>query len=146
MSAEKRARELLAAEYRKGDLGAFADLLDKEHQLALKADEAAISAIIAALTPQWQDISTAPRDGTMHLRGLWVQQHTRDGVATNWEVYHGFENQDGDFVDAQHGEDHGWPANEYHAWLPLPAPPECSSCDGSGSIWGTDRGSCHSAE
>lgn len=48
---EKRARELLAAEYRKSGHIALADMLGSENERAILLDRCALRAIIAALTP-----------------------------------------------------------------------------------------------
>ncbi|WP_242880775.1 DUF551 domain-containing protein [Stenotrophomonas maltophilia] len=63
---EKRARELLAAEYERDGREGMAESVRRGVNM-LGLDDVAIRAIIAALTPQWQPISGAPMDRTRLL-------------------------------------------------------------------------------
>lgn len=99
MSAEKRARELLA----ELNSNAIAYELLGETELPRLLREAA-----AALTPQWQPISTAPRDGT--AIDLWhpllgrIAESRWDTYLERWTI----------ICD---------PKVPTH-WMPIPAPPE----------------------
>ena len=70
---------------------------------------------------EWQPIETAPKDGTGHVRGLWVHS-AKTGKAIYWEAIAGYVNDDGDFVD--HDSNAPWRADDYTHWMPLPAPPD----------------------
>lgn len=71
---------------------------------------------------EWQPIETAPKDGTIHIRGLWV---TVKGVkAKEFQQFIGFIDEDGDFKDMVYFDDFGWAAKDYTHWMPLPEPPE----------------------
>lgn len=113
MSAEKRARELLAAELEKSGRF-FAATCVREGRSEWPADDA-VNAVLAALTPQWEPISTAPRDGTWILLarpghdevllGYWHRTHNawwgQGGTGGTWKKW-----------------------QEATKWLPVPAPPE----------------------
>lgn len=123
MSAEKRARELLAAEYAKVFRSAWAEMI-----LRGDNDESPeMMALIAALTPQWQPISTAPRDGTFILavcKGFtpaaaqWTTDFRPEGEFTFLEP--------GMFAAEDHWEEMLAQTDPWQPthWLPLPAPPE----------------------
>lgn len=65
-----------------------------------------------ALTPQWQPIETAPKDGTEILAWDGRGQATIHWSDGRWSlVYAGWRAEDGDFDGAI-------------SWQPLPAPPE----------------------
>lgn len=94
MSAEKRASELLVESRSRHVV----------RRTRLVHEDDALHAIETALTPQWAEISTAPRDGSRIM--LW---DSRDGgfpTFGSWRV--GSE------------EEHGTITH----WLPLPTPPE----------------------
>ena len=111
---EKKARELLETEYRReGHAGAMlmaGCLRDGETH----GFEVELRAIIAALTPQWQPIETAPKDGrALLLCCMTPSKYSRHEPG---------------FM-AVCGYDEGWSAfNRFHFppthWQPLPAPPE----------------------
>lgn len=115
---EKRARELLAAEWRKSsDFGVSGRMSTYMVGLIEKGewDEAAdMRAIRTALTPQWQPIETAPKDGTTVL----VCDRLGDcSVASYWARKPTY--WDGNWGD---GEYETRPSH----WMPLPAAPEVS--------------------
>lgn len=119
MSAEKRARELLADVYGRRGLSNLAQLIEKDGFNDPVIGGAA-EAVTAALTHQWQDISTAPRDGT---RILCV---TRGRVGIRYWNYQRFHANPRPFWDDDNPR---WGIsycrqNPPTHWLPLPAPPE----------------------
>ena len=69
---------------------------------------------------EWQPIETAPKDGTPHVRGLWVTSN-RTG-ARWWESIAGYVDDDGEFVD--HDGNAPWHGDDYTHWMPLPEPPK----------------------
>ena len=75
----------------------------------------------------WQPIETAPRDGTGHVRGLWVHS-AKTGKPIYWEAIAGYVNDDCEFVD--HDSNAPWRADDYTHWMPLPAPP-CATWKGA---------------
>jgi len=112
---EKRARELLAAEYAKGQFRAYAPEIRNGTTVAFDEEIRAIVAIIAALTPQWQPIESAPKDGTFYLatngREQRVENCPEGHVAGIWHRING------DWRGSALGDD------STH-WHPLSAPPE----------------------
>ncbi|MDQ7996116.1 MAG: hypothetical protein AAGC76_09705 [Luteibacter sp.] len=69
----------------------------------------------------WQDIATAPNDGTPHVRGLHV--YGPDGKYLYWEQVAGhIDTEDGAFYSE--GDICGWDANDFSHWHPLAAAPE----------------------
>ena len=70
---------------------------------------------------QWQPIETAPKDGAVHIRGLWVNVKN---APQEFQQFIGCINDDGDFVDPDYYDDFGWAADDYTHWMPLPEPPE----------------------
>jgi hypothetical protein len=68
---------------------------------------------------EWQPIDTAPKDGTPHLRGLWVNTSTGDV----WDIDAGYIDDHGDFLDL-FGDVLGWDVEDYSHWMPLPEPPK----------------------
>lgn len=76
----------------------------------------------ADLVPGWSsDMDAAPKDGTLHLRGLWVHS-AKTGKPLYWQVDAGGYD-DGEFT-GPHGDDFGWSADDYTHWMPLPSPPK----------------------
>jgi hypothetical protein len=71
----------------------------------------------------WKTIDSAPRDGTLHIRGLYVRGPKSHGVEWTWEVCVGYIDDNGDFID-QDDSYIGWEADDYEYWMPLPSPPE----------------------
>ena len=69
---------------------------------------------------EWQPIETAPKDGAVHVRGLFVR-NSRLGT-TRWEVIAGYLDEFGEFVD--HNGDSPWRSEDYEYWTPLPEPPK----------------------
>jgi hypothetical protein len=70
---------------------------------------------------KWLTIESAPMDGTLHVRGLYV--YRPDGSLIGWEAWIGYVEDDGhDFLDSN-GEHIGWEADHYSHWMPLPEPP-----------------------
>ena len=63
---------------------------------------------------EWQPIETAPKDGTGHVRRLWVHS-AKPGKAIHYV------NDDGEFVD--HDGNAPWRADDYTHCTPLPPPP-----------------------
>jgi hypothetical protein len=69
----------------------------------------------------WQDIATAPNDGTPHVRGLHV--YGPNGKYLYWEEVAGhIDTEDGAFYSE--GDVSGWDANDFSHWHPLAAAPE----------------------
>lgn len=68
----------------------------------------------------WQDIATAPNDGTPHVRGLHV--YGPDGKYLYWEEVAGhIDTEDGAFYSE--GDVSGWDASDFSHWHPLAAAP-----------------------
>ena len=66
------------------------------------------------LKMEWQPIETAPRDGTPHIRGLYVHQK-RSGMVDYvfWCCFIGYiEPEHGAFVSIE-GDDLGWDADYF---------------------------------
>lgn len=73
---------------------------------------------------EWQPIETAPKDGTRHVRGLWVTVTSGDRpTRKEWHEYVGYVSDDGRFVDPDYSDDFGWYANDFTHWTALPPPP-----------------------
>ena len=69
----------------------------------------------------WQPIETAPTD-RVHIRGLWV--HNNRSEKTWFAQFIGLINEEsGDFVDVDHGQDFGWDAADFTHWSELLPPP-----------------------
>lgn len=103
---EAKARELLAAEF--NDVARAEFERGGECRPLVVTVKSALAAIIAALTPQWQPISSAPRDGTRVL--LWNSADGGHAITGAWRL--------------ASAEDH----ETYTHWMPLPAAPE--ACNG----------------
>ena len=72
---------------------------------------------------KWQPIETAPRDSSLHVRGLWVY-HSRNGERLYWDAVAGYVDQEsGDFLQTC-GDDCGWDRADFTHWMSLPPPPE----------------------
>ncbi|WP_353099147.1 Lar family restriction alleviation protein [Stenotrophomonas lactitubi] len=75
----------------------------------------------------WVTISTAPNDGRLHIRGLWVTSRIEGKPDTReWRQFIGLINDDGDFVDPDYGESFGWGADQYDAWMPVADAPSAT--------------------
>lgn len=74
---------------------------------------------------EWQTIDTAPDDGTIHVRGLWVTVKWNGGPEEReWRQYVGYiEDESGRFIDTEYQQDFGWEAEDFSHWLHLPSPP-----------------------
>lgn len=122
MSAEKRARELLVNVYDHKGLSNLADLIVRGH-FNDPVIGGALEAIAAALTPQWAEISTAPRDGTPILIAGGTYEYDGYGPYPFLRVVIAYW-----YRDHWRGEDRQahdeWYVHEPTHWLPLPAPPE----------------------
>ncbi|MEN5154732.1 hypothetical protein [Stenotrophomonas muris] len=108
---ELKARELLVAEFERDGLVCHAQHI-RNGEMVYLDDGRALRAVIAALSPQWQPISTAPKHGQPVLLDHpdWHSRVMRGGWDAHelaWRV-HGF----------------GCPATQPTKWHPLPAPPE----------------------
>ena len=76
------------------------------------------------MTPEWQPISTAP-EGEPHVRGMWVFTWKGDRrVPSYFCADAGYVNEDGIFVHMNGDDDHGWSADDYDVWAPLPTIPD----------------------
>jgi len=80
----------------------------------------ALAALTAAKAGGWQDISTAPKDGTRFI--AWRKYSTRPLIARYWKDFGWFEDEDGLHL-----------YNLTH-WQPLPNPPKEQSAGGPGSV------------
>jgi len=70
----------------------------------------------------WSDISTAPKDGTPHLRGMWVFS-AATGKPVYFEVHCGYmDDEEGAFVTMDGYDDTGWDADDYDFWAEIPQP------------------------
>ena len=83
---------------------------DQMRAYALAALQAAQAALTAAKAGGWQDISTAPKDGTRFI--AWRKYSTRPLIARYWKDFGWFEDEDGLHL-----------YNLTH-WQPLPNPPK----------------------
>ncbi len=72
----------------------------------------------------WSPIGSAPNDGRPHIRGLW-ETSCIDGKpeSREWRQYIGLINDGGEFVDPECGENFGWAADQFDAWMPVAAAP-----------------------
>ncbi|MCX2894363.1 hypothetical protein ORG27_12325 [Stenotrophomonas lactitubi] len=111
---ELKARELLAEMARNFGQPEYAYHIGCGGVLD-KGDKKLIGPIIAALTPRWQPIETAPRDGQPVLldHPKWHTRVLRGG----WDVDEMAWRVDG----------FGCPATQPTKWHPLPAAPEVSA-------------------
>lgn len=82
-------------------------------------------AILAAVSPKWQPIETAPKDGTWVILGLsenWklgVDGRSCPGYwLTGWEHGVDYEGRESGWEDVYHND------VEPICWMPLPSPPE----------------------
>ncbi len=103
---EKRARELLAKEHRQDQRRAKGIRIG--HKSVSRDDHLAVCAIIAALTPQWQPIESAPTQGCILGYCAEDGQFVATWGAPGW------------FVDTGDSMIHAEPTH----WMPLRAPPE----------------------
>lgn len=104
---EKRARELLAAEYRSNRRNTHAEMIEAGDDPTTH-DEFAIRAIISALEPQWQPIESAPSQGCILAFCPDDGQYVATRSGNSWCL------DTGDvmlLMDPTH-------------WQPLPAPPQ----------------------
>lgn len=139
-SIERRARELLAECARKIGQPEYAYHVGCGGDLDLE-DQALIETLMVALTPQWQPIETAPKDGTLILLGrLGDEANDRLPISTPGRWFEGYEDSvddmghDDGFMDCEFQEfscPRSFGAESYrHAgyqpthWQPLPAAPE----------------------
>lgn len=79
----------------------------------------------------WPDISTAPRDGTPHFRGLYVRHRPIHDVTgarcyVYWDCFYGFWDEESDEFVSPSRDDFGWTAEDFTHWAPAPKPPEKS--------------------
>lgn len=130
-SIEKRARELLAECARKIGQPEYAYHVGCGGDLDLE-DQALIETLTVALTPQWQPIETAPKDGT----GILLS-NGKDVAEGHWYFEEGGTTEhrdlDGRYIDQTDSDGYaGWldwdggmqPAPTH--WMPLPAAPEAA--------------------
>ncbi len=139
-SIEKQARELLAELARNFGQPEYAYHIGCGGFLDA-ADRKAIAPIIAALTPQWQPIESAPRDGTVILLGrAGDEADDRLPISVPGRWFKGYEDgidymgHDDGFMDVEFQEfscPRSFGAESYRSegfqpthWMPLPAPPE----------------------
>lgn len=105
--------------------------IDDRLEFARAALEAALPHL-AALTPQWQEISTAPRDGSMFLGWVSAERHsTIDGQGSGisadtsevdfcwWRSCQDIE--EGGFYDNAMGQIGDFQLITH--WMPMPTPP-----------------------
>lgn len=70
---------------------------------------------------EWKPIDSAPDDGTLHARGVWINSYNQ----LAWMVDCGYINDEGCWVDSIGDQTHGWEAEEYTHWTEMPSePPE----------------------
>lgn len=118
---EKRARELLAAEIERDGFTHAAEWIRDPSKSLRHIEAEAIRAIIAALTPQWQPIESAPKDGTPIL-ACYAPHYETNGflpVAVRWRAYHPNARGNEEWRDSS-----GAKVRAITHWQPLPAPPE----------------------
>ena len=72
----------------------------------------------ALVVDDWQPIESAPTDGTIHVRGLWV----RTPRGSYFDAVVGGINDEGQFVDLDHDSTR-WDASDYTHWHRLSAAP-----------------------
>jgi hypothetical protein len=98
--------------------------LDRSDMRAMRAALEAIAPMLARVgVPEgWKPISTAPIDGTPHIRGLHVFS-VADGRCLYWDAVCGkIDTEDGSF-NALDGDIVGWDAADFTHWHPLSAAP-----------------------
>lgn len=76
----------------------------------------------AEVVEGWRPIETAPTDGTVHIRGLYVRGPKSHGIKWNWHANIGYVNDNGDFADMDDTYT-GWDAEDYEYWMPLSVAP-----------------------
>lgn len=113
---ELKARELLAAQCEADGMPEAAKTVRTGSFEGDAADgfRTTISALVAALSPQWQPIESAPKDVSTFLAGEF---YFTDGACVYKECSTAFRNKDGRVYC--HDEN----VTPTH-WQPLPAPPE----------------------
>ena len=144
VAIDKKARELLAAAYRQSE---YPPMGHESHNLIHgrpeRRERAALAAIVAALTPQWQPIKTAPKDGSLILLGRpGDEADDRLPISTPGRWFHGYDDgvdymgHDDGFMDVDLDVfdcPHSFGAESYPSagyqptqWMPLPAAPEAA--------------------
>ena len=79
----------------------------------------------ARVVDGWQPIESAPTDGTLHVRGLWV----RTPRGSYFDAVVGGINDEGEFVDMDHDSTR-WDASDYTHWHHLSAAPTLAGKEG----------------
>lgn len=79
----------------------------------------------ARVVDGWQTIESAPTDGTLHVRGLWV----RTPRGSYFDAVVGGINDEGQFVDLDHDSTR-WDASDYTHWHRLSAAPTLAGKEG----------------
>lgn len=112
MNADEKAREIVR------------DFASKHyHPAKLMADiaTAITEAEKAALERGWQDISTAPKDGTL-IWVLWDGHNNQTGEPARY-YYAAFFDGDAEYEDLAWVDCEGHQIDEPTHWMPLPPPP-----------------------
>lgn len=67
---------------------------------------------------EWQDIKSAPVDGTPFLAAIWVKVNDQP---RHWRIYAVAYDAEFDEMDSDY--ETGWDLEDYAFWQPMPAPP-----------------------